>query len=332
MLGLLQLLAEQGVNVDSVIRECGCEPALFKSPENSIDFLAVGCLLEHAASIPGLSYPGLEFGRREGLDVLGVLGKAIRLAPDIGTALRALILHFHLHDRGAIPSLWESRDRTMFGYTLYCTNVPGVDHIYDAALAISHNVLSELAGKEWKSIEVHMFRDPPATTKPFLQHFRSKLRFRAEHAAIVFPTSFLDKPLPGSDPDAYADALRDLDNLDTGNDSNPFEYKVRRLLYRKLIGGGGVDGIDLDGIARLFELHPRTLNRRLHDEGTTFNTLLGETRYKIARQLLRDTHLQVSEIAYLLGYSESASFNHAFRRWSGSTAMQWRSLTKPEQS
>ena len=325
---LFRLLADHGVNVDAVIREIGCEPALFRDPENAIGFSTVGRLLVHAAEVSALPYPGLEFGSLAGLEVLGMLGEAIRLAPDVGTALRALILYFHLHDRGAIPSLWESRDFTMFGYTLYCPDTPGVDHIYDAALAISHNVLSELVGKQWKSTEVHMFREPPADIAPFRRHFGSRLRFRTEHAAIVFPTDYLARPLPSADPGAYAKAISKLENMDGANDASLFENKVRRVLYRKLIGGRGPYGIDLDEIAQLFELHPRTLNRRLRAEGTTFITLLNESRCYVAQQLLRDTHLQIAEIAFLLGYAESASFNHAFRRWTGIAASRWRSSNR----
>jgi AraC-like DNA-binding protein len=325
LLVLPRLLADHGVDADAVIREAGCDPVLFTNPENTIDFAAVGRLLAHTAAITGDPYPGLELGRRSGLDVLGVLGEAIYLAPDLGTALRALILHFHLHDRGAVPSLWESDNHAMFGYTLYRPDVPGTDHIYDAALVISRNVLMKLTGKKLKISEVRMFRDQPAYIEPFRQYFRTRLCFGAAHAAIVFPVADLARPLPGADPDTYAKALRDLENMEGASDSNLIGNKVRRLLHRMFIAGSGPDGIDLQRIAQLFELHPRTLNRRLRVEGTTFNALLAETRYDIARQLLRDTHLQAADIAFILGYAETASFNHAFRRWSGTNATEWRS-------
>ena len=328
--GLLQLLADHGVDTDNVIRSIGCDPAVFKNPENTIEFTAVGKLLVQAATVTNLPYPGLEFGRKAGLDVLGPLGTTIRLAPDLGTALRALILYFHLHDRGAMPSLWEAKDRAMFGYTLYCPDVQGVDHIYDAALAISYNVLSELIGKSWRSIEVHMFRKPPEDMTSFVDHFQTRLRFRMEHAAIVFPTSYLTKALPTADPAGYVNALHDLDSLESNSDNRLYKNKVRRVLYRKFIGGRDLDGINLTTIANLFGIHPRTLNRRLRSEGETFNNLLHETRYSIAQQLLRDTDLHISEIALVLGYAESASFIHAFTRWSGTTAKVWRSLNRSQ--
>ena len=326
--GLPRLLEDYGMDADAVIREVGCEPALFRDPENTIDFAAVGRLFAHTAKVTGYPYPGLELGRHLGLDVLGALGRAIRYAPDIGTALRALILHFHLHDRGAIPSLWESHDLAMFGYTLYCPQVTGTDHIYDAALAISRNVLSELAGQEWKINEVRFFREPPEDMEPFRRHFSTRLRFGMEHAAIVFPAADLVRPLVEADPSAFAKALGVLEELDGASDACRLENQVRSLLHKLFITGSGPGGIDLRVIARFFSLHPRTLNRRLHAEGTTFNALLAETRYEIARQMLRDTQLKIAEIAILLGYADSSSFNHAFSRWSGTTATAWRSSNR----
>jgi AraC-like DNA-binding protein len=324
LLGLPRLLADRGLDGDAVIREVGCDPALFGDPDNTIDFAAVGRLLVHTAAATGYPYPGLELGRGAGLDALGPLGQAIRLAPDVGTALRALILHFHLHNRSAVPSLRETKSEAMFGYTIYCPDVPGTDHIYDAALAISLNAIAELAGKGWKATEVRLFRDPPTDPEPFRRHFRTRLRFAAAHAAIVFPAADLARPLAGADPSAYALALRQLSALEAATDARLLTNQVRRLLHRLFLSGSGPEGIDLPRVARLFALHPRTLNRRLRAQGTTFNALLAETRYAIARQLLRDTGLQTRDIAFILGYAASASFGLAFRRWSGTTATAWR--------
>jgi AraC-like DNA-binding protein len=324
LLGLPRLIADHGLDSDAVIREVGCDPTLFSNPENTIDHAAVGRLLAHTAAVTGQPYPGLELGRHLGLRVLGVLGEALRFAPDLGTALNALMLHFHLHDRGAAPSLWESNGNAMFGYTLFCPEATGTVHIYDAAMVIARNVLSELAGKQWKIAEVHLFRDPPEQMELFRRSFRAPLRFGAEHSAVVFPSADLTRPLPRANAVAYAGALRKLEGLEGFSDAKLLKNKVSRLLHRLLITGSGPAGIHLKVVAGLFAVHPRTLNRRLRAEGTTFNTLLAEARYEVARQLLRDTRMQIADIAIVLGYAESAAFNHAFRRWSGFTATAWR--------
>lgn len=328
LLGLPRLIADHGLDADAVIRELGCDPALFSHPDNTIDFAAVGRLLAHTAEVTGEPYPGLELGRRQGLQTLGALGEAIRYAPNLGTALRALILYFHVHDRGAVPTLWESNGKAFLGYTLFCPEAVGTVHIYDAAMVIARNLLAELVGKDWTVSEVRLFRKPPDQIGPFRRAFRAPLRFEAAHSAVVFPSADLNRPLPRADAQVYTEALRALDGLMATTDAHLVERKVRRLLYQLFVTGSGPVGVDLQTVAGLFAVHPRTLNRRLRAEGRSFNALLAESRYEVARQLLRDTQMSIANIAFALGYAESAPFNRAFRRWSGMTATAWRSASR----
>jgi AraC-like DNA-binding protein len=71
-------------------------------------------------------------------------------------------------------------------------------------------------------------------------------------------------------------------------------------------------------------MEPRTLFRRLEREELTFRKLVDEVRYEVARHLLADTSLAMTEIAAVLDYSEATAFARAFRRWSGLTPMNWR--------
>ena len=325
LLGLPRILSDKGLHPDKVIRETGIDPALFQDPENTISFIAIGRLFVRTAAVTGIEYPGFELGRHASLDVLGKVGQLMSFAPDFGTALRALIRQFHLHDRGAVPILWETGSQSMFGYTLYSQGIPGRDHIYDAALAIAINTFKELVGKDWKPSDVLMFRDPPVDRSVFRQHFGPRLHFGAEHAAIAFPTTDLERPVQGSDPHAYALLNEELEELDLLSGGATLTNRVRRLIRGMIASGAGLHGIDLRGVAKLMERHPRTLTRHLQAEGAAFSNILDQVRYEFAQQMLRDTNLPIADIGLLLGYAESAAFNHAFRRWSGMTATAWQS-------
>lgn len=78
-----------------------------------------------------------------------------------------------------------------------------------------------------------------------------------------------------------------------------------------------------DGAARL-AMHPRTLNRRLQTERTNFRKLLNEARFEVAQQLLAGTGMEVTNIAFALGYADPSGFTHAFQRWSGAAPSEWR--------
>jgi AraC-like DNA-binding protein len=82
-------------------------------------------------------------------------------------------------------------------------------------------------------------------------------------------------------------------------------------------------------VSGTFEVHKRTLNRRLRERGISFQELVEETRYHIARQMLRETDLAIVEIAAVLDYADAAAFTRAFRRWSGTTPAAWRKDRHP---
>ena len=76
--------------------------------------------------------------------------------------------------------------------------------------------------------------------------------------------------------------------------------------------------------AKRVGLATRTLNRRLAAEGTSYLKLREESRYAIARQLLKGTRMPANEIADRLGYAHASAFTRAFREWSGKAPAEWR--------
>ena len=81
----------------------------------------------------------------------------------------------------------------------------------------------------------------------------------------------------------------------------------------------------LGQIARRMAVSERTLRRRLEEQGTTFRAVLDETRARISRSYVSDRRLPLSEVAFLLGFSEPSAFHRAFKRWTGSTPAAFRS-------
>ena len=80
----------------------------------------------------------------------------------------------------------------------------------------------------------------------------------------------------------------------------------------------------MEDVAGRLGLHPRTLRRRLRQEGTSFEAIKDEVRYAAARELLMLGALDIADIAFTLDYASVSSFVHAFRRWSGMSPGRWR--------
>src|SRR4030095_8911584 len=104
------------------------------------------------------------------------------------------------------------------------------------------------------------------------------------------------------------------------NHSGSFRLSVENALVPLLPHGKA----RLREVAAKLAMSERTLARRLAPEGTSFNAVLEELRFELAKRYIDDPDLSISEIAWLLGYQEVSAFTHAFKRWSGKTPRQMR--------
>lgn len=84
----------------------------------------------------------------------------------------------------------------------------------------------------------------------------------------------------------------------------------------------------LEATARFLHMTPRTLRRKLRQENTSFRELVDELRMDAAVMYLRNTELTMEQIAHAVGFSDSAKFRRAFRRWTRSTPLQVRMMSR----
>ena len=81
---------------------------------------------------------------------------------------------------------------------------------------------------------------------------------------------------------------------------------------------------NLARVAKKMAMSPRTLQRQLKEQGMEFKKLVDDTRQRFAQSYLRNRRNTLTEIAFLLGYSDVSAFNRAFKRWTGSTPLAYR--------
>jgi AraC-like DNA-binding protein len=95
-----------------------------------------------------------------------------------------------------------------------------------------------------------------------------------------------------------------------------------KTILKKLLAGHRPR---LEDVARELGTSPRTLQRRLLDEGMSFHSLVEEARRELAKHYLLQSSLELNETAYLLGYEDPNSFIRAFNKWEGTSPGEWRS-------
>lgn len=180
-----------------------------------------------------------------------------------------------------------------------------------------------LAGQPVPALAVCFQHPVPAETAEHERIFACPVRFDCEHNSIVFPRRVLDMPVPQADPSLRQALQQHADHLlATRRQQQEPEglAKVRAVIVRQLELGRA----KLADVADEMAMSPRSLQRQLERMGTGFQPLLDSTRRELARQYLSDPRLNMTSIAFLLGYSEQSSFTHAFREWEGMSPSQWR--------
>lgn len=317
---LVELLREHGVEPHRVLAQVGLSSRVFDNPENWVSFRDLSNLMETCLALTGCPHFGLLIGRRFRIASLGALGQLMANSPTLRDALRLGAMHINLQDRGAVSmTLGLGDDYAALGYALFDGALPAADQILDGAIAMQFLLLLELCGPAWKPVEVQLSHKRPKDITPFRQHFGTRLEFNTRMSAIVFESRWLDHRIRGADPAIHAKLLAEVARRDEPNRAS-FAEEVRRAIYAMMITGNA----NASGLSRLFDMHERTLRRRLEDDGTTLREVLGTVRREWSCHLLRDTELSVSDIAWVLGYSDPTVFARSFRSWTDASPSEWR--------
>ncbi len=310
------LIRQLGADPLAILADIGLAPDSFDGPDQRIPYAAMGALFLEAAQKTGCLHFGLLCGRAWHLSDLGLLGEVVRNCPTVGRALRTLTVHQHLNGDGGLVFLLQRDAAVDIGYAIYHPGMEGAVQIYDTLMAGYCNILHELCGASWTPSEVFFPHAKPSDVEPYRRFFRAPLRFDSEFCAVRFPAHWLEQPVQNADPALLRIAETEAEAAGRGE---LLEQVYRALRFQLLHGKSSGNEV-----ARILAMHRRTLNRRLEAQGATFQELLDQVRFEVARQLLADTQVAIDDVAAAIGYAGVSPFMRAFRRWSGATPGRWR--------
>ncbi|MFO1060036.1 MAG: AraC family transcriptional regulator [Dongiaceae bacterium] len=314
------VLRERGVDPDRLAEAAGIDPALLADPAARLPFVQCCRILNEAAAAASCPHLGLLIGQRCNFSGLGLPGQVALSAPSVGAALRGFVRLQHMNSRGAIVFLTERRDEAALHYAVCVKGREPTAQLMTIPMAVAWNSMRQLCGNEWLPSAVEFSCRAPDDLRPYLDFFRAPVRFNAQQTRIAFPAWWLGRAVPGGDPHRFAELQDQVAALALSDT----RLQLHRLLQQMVVEGAA----RAEYAARALGVHPKALNRRLRQQGTSFRAVLDEVRFEVAQQLLRDSDLAVLEIASLLDYADASAMTRAFRRWSGSTPAQWRDRTR----
>jgi AraC-like DNA-binding protein len=170
--------------------------------------------------------------------------------------------------------------------------------------------------------EVWFTHPKPARIEEYQLTFGpSRVLFDAPFNGFVFDKRYLDEKQPAAEPKLHALLRKHADLLLAElPKAESLTERVREVIAKELSGGNP----SAEGVARALHMSSRTLSRKLEQEGVSLTELRDDMRRRLALRYVGGHDLGLSEIALLLGFSESAAFHRAFKRWTGQTPLEYR--------
>ena len=266
---------------------------------------------------------GLLVGSSMDISSQGIFGYAIITSTTIGDALKLMVRY----NKALLPSIdvkmlsRENRVEVIIKAPHLPDNLERfyIELLY-AAIMRSGNTLIP---KGRASVHVEFQYDVPYDKAPYQQLFGSKVKFNSARSVLSFDETSLDLAIVTANPVARDIFRRECDRLlSRDTHRGMISERVQEVLLQS-----GTEFPTSMRVANQLHMSESTLQRRLAKEGYKFQQLLDQVRNKLAHEYLTGTQLTINEIASLLGFSDTANFRRAFKRWSKQTPTAVRNQT-----
>lgn len=314
-----------GLAPEPLFAAAGIPPEVLHTPgvEARVSIARYNALWESIVACAGDPHFGLHLGEAAGASLAGdVLMLVMRHAPTVGDALERLCRYHDLATNAVRLRLEREGARGRLVWHAQDPSRALDRHHWEAVLSGIALRLRDLASGRPLCSEVQFGHAPPGDTSEHARIFCCPVRFARPDNALVIPVAALEIPIPMASPallehlEAFADA-----QLAKLNPRGAWAGDVVRTAG-EMLGRG--ERPTLKAVAGALSVSTRCLQDHLQAEGCTYRALLDDLRREIALEYLARADVSLYDVAFLLGFSEQSAFNHAFKRWTGSTPNEHR--------
>ena len=243
---------------------------------------------------------------------LHALGYAFLASRTLEAALLRLERYVRLVIQDAV--LYIASDPESLSVT-YVSPSPDADipPLHDSRLSVILRMCRDAYGPDLPLREVHLTRAWQACA--YEQYFGCPVRYQSDRAGLIFPIEVVHRPLPSVNRELALANDRIMGDFDRSLIDNSIITRVRRAVMDRLSSGKP----SAQEVARALALAPRTLQRKLQEEGTTFQEVSDEVRKELALQYVESGEYDLSVVTYLTGFASPSAFSRAYKAWTGRT-------------
>lgn len=311
---LLRALEARGIDGVTLARDAGITPEQLADPDQRVPLDASSRLWAAAVTVTDDPAFGLEVARHVLPTTFHALGQAFLASATLRDALGRTARYCRVTADVADVSVEEVAGDVVLVIGWRAGTERPAHEALDAVLSAIVGGARFLLGRELAPRSLALERPSPgaAAEDRFQRVFRCPITFGAPTIRLAFATSDADRPMPGGN-EALARTIDGvLSTYLAGLDGASVAERVRQAVVPLLASGEP----RIAEVAHELAVSPRSLQRSLGEEGTSYREVLAEVRCELAVEYLR-TGSSVTETTYLLGFSETAAFSRAFKRWTG---------------
>ncbi len=319
--GLMQFAAERGTDCNAWFAGTRLQPEEISNPDTRISYRQASTVIRRALAALAVEDLGLVLGGRQNLGNFGLLGLAMKTAPDFGEAVRVglayqrnsgALMDITLAEQGdgcvaAVASApEEARDLQPF----LC------EELFSSVLQL----VRELVGPGFCPQRLELGYKAPHHAQRYRDVFGCEVRFDQPRHALVIDRRWLELPFTSYNA-VTSNQVMTLCRMQMdarpacGETTAALESHLRTRLR---------ENPQMAEMAAALHLSERTLRRQLAEEGTSFSAIHDRVRTKRAMELLRDPSLSIVAIGGRLGFNDAREFRRAFKRWTGRAPSQAR--------
>ncbi len=313
--GLLQAAALQGLSEAEILSQAGIShDRLSLGRLSLVDTLAIWRAIEELS-------PDSLFGFHMGLSLkpthFQLIAFTMLSSPTLGDAIEKILKYQRLISDGGNFSLVEiNQADTALVYQPTANNFSY--HQIDAVMVVVLSFARWLLNRSIAPKRVSFSHNQQDGVEQYQNFFACEVEFNQVENSIIFPAEVLQEELPGYDPQLASMHEQMADNQ-LKNLAKP-DIIVRLQQQLELTS----EAVSRDRLAQQMGMSGRSLQRKLQEQGSSFQQIYDEYRHQKAIELLQDEKYSLLDVSLQLGFAESSTFYRAFKRWQGMTPGEYR--------
>ena len=310
--GYRHLVTELGGDPGRLLRATKIKSTAFDQSDSFIGFNDFVQLLERSARDLDCPDFGLRLADRQDIGILGPLAVAMRYSATLGEAMQCASRYIYVYNAAigfSVRADQEGAD-ALFTFDVLSEHGPSCAQVIEHGVGITCRIVRMLTAGRSRLNRVWLPHPPVATRSTYRHHLGTPVAFNAPRAALAIDRTDLDLPLGEHNDELRTLAVNYL-NVQFPAPRTSSAAQVRAVTER-LLGTGACGYAE---VADALSMHPRTLQRRLRGEGTTFEDIKDAARRDLAQRYLAHPDVPLTQITALLDYREQSALTRSCQRW-----------------